>query len=223
MIKIWGRPTSICTQRALWALVEAQQPYELTLASATMGPAGHVSKGGPAFGVVDTPAYRAMNPNGAVPTIDDGDFVLWESNVIVLYLAAKYAAQQLYANDPATLARASQWMAWTNEHLEPPLHTLVMHLVRLPPADSNPAEAERAKRAIEKPLAVLDAHLGHQPFVAGSAFTMGDIPVGCAVHRWMLFIADRPRLPNIEAWHERLASRPGFEQHVAPAAFHTSG
>jgi glutathione S-transferase len=223
MIKIWGRPTSICTQRALWALVETQQPYELTLASATMGPAGHVSKGGPAYGVVDTPAYRAMNPNGTVPTIDDGGFVLWESNAIALYLAAKYAPRQLYADDAATLARASQWMAWTNEHLEPPLHTLVMQLVRLPPADRNPAEAEMAKRAIEKPLAILDTHLGRQPFVAGPAFTIGDIPVGCAVHRWMSFIADRPRLANIEAWHGRLATRPGFAQHVTPAEFHTSG
>lgn len=80
-----------------------------------------------------------------------------------------------------------------------------------------------AKRAIEKPLAILDTHLGRQPFVAGPAFTIGDIPVGCAVHRWMSFIADRPRLANIEAWHGRLATRPGFAQHVAPAEFHTSG
>ena len=164
-----------------------------------------------------------MNPNGTVPTIDDGGFVLWESNAIALYLAAKYAPQRLYADDPATLARASQWMAWTNEHLEPALHTLVMHLVRLPPAERNPAEAEMAKRAMEKSLAILDTHLGRQPFAAGSTFTIGDIPVGCAVHRWMLFIADRPRYANIEAWHGRLATRPGFKQHVAPPEFHISG
>ena len=223
MLKIWGRPTSICTQRALWALVETGVPYVFTLASATMGPAGHVSKGGPAFGVVDTRDYRAMNPNGTVPTIDDHGFVLWESNAIVLYLAAKYAPRQLYGDDVATLARASQWMAWTNEHLEPHLHTLVMELVRLPPSERNPTEAEAAARAILEPLAMLDAHLRRQPFVAGSTFTIGDITLGCSVHRWMLFITDRPRMPSIEAWHERLASRPGFKLHVAPPEFHTSG
>src|SRR6516162_8536348 len=129
MLRIWGRSTSICTQRALWALEETGVPYDLILASATMGPNGHVSKGGAPFGIVDTPAYRAMNPNGTVPTIDDDGFVLWESNAIVLYLAAKYAPRQLYGEDLGRLARASQWMSWTNEHLEPHLHTLVMELV----------------------------------------------------------------------------------------------
>ena len=223
MIKIWGRPTSICTQRALWALVEAGQAYELTLASATMGPAGHVSKGGPAFGIVDTPAYRFMNPNGTVPTIDDGGFVLWESNAIVLYIAAKYAPQHLYGNDATTLARASQWMNWTNENLEPYLHTLVMELVRLPSSQRNPVMVEAAARDILTPLKILDAHLGRQPFVAGASFSIGDIPVGCAVHRWMLFLPDRPRLSHIEAWHARLATRTGFQQHVAPPEFHISG
>ena len=74
MLKIWGRPTSACTQKALWGLEETVIDYELTLASGTMGPDGHVSKGGAAFGIVDTPEYRAINPNGTVPTIDDEGF-----------------------------------------------------------------------------------------------------------------------------------------------------
>lgn len=223
MIRIWGRPTSICTQRALWALEEAGCPYELTLASGTMGPAGHVSKGGQPFGVVDTAAYREMNPNGTVPTIDDGGYVLWESNAIVLYVAAKYAPGRMYGGDVGTLARASQWMSWTNEHLEPLLHTLVMHLVRLPPAQRSEAEAKTAFDAILRPLAILDRELASRGHLASDSFSLGDIAAGCAVYRWMLFAPTRPSLPNVEAWQRRLAERAGFARHVAPREFHLSG
>jgi len=223
MLRIWGRSTSICTQRALWALEETGVPYDLILASATMGPNGHVSKGGAPFGIVDTPAYRAMNPNGTVPTIDDDGFVLWESNAIVLYLAAKYAPRQLYGEDLGRLARASQWMSWTNEHLEPHLHTLVMELVRLPPAQRNKARAQAAFEAIMNPLAMIEEQLGRHAYVAGDSFTIGDIPTGCAVQRWRLLAGSGPSMPQLDAWLRLLAARPGFARHVAPAEFHTSG
>jgi glutathione S-transferase len=223
MLRIWGRPTSICTQRALWALEETGVPYDLILASATMGPNGHVSKGGAPFGIVDTPGYRAMNPNGTVPTIDDDGFVLWESNAIVLYLAAKYAPRELYGDDLGRLAQASQWMSWTNEHLEPHLHTLVMELVRLPPAQRDKARAHAAFEAIMSPLAMIEEQLGRHTYVVGDSFTIGDIPAGCAVQRWRLLAGSEPSLPQLDAWLRLLAARPGFARHVAPAEFHTSG
>lgn len=223
MIRIWGRQTSICTQRALWALDEAGCGYDMTLASGTMGPDGHVSKGGQPFGIVDTPAYRAMNPNGTVPTIDDDGYVLWESNAIVIYVAAKYARERLFGDDARTLARSSQWMSWTNEHLEPLLHKLVMHLVRLPPAERSAGETKLAFDTILRPLAILEKELASRPFLAGDNFTIGDIPAGCAVHRWMLFAQSRPSLPNVEAWHRRISERPGFVRHVAPVENHLAG
>ena len=106
MIKAWGRPASIHTQRVLWALTDADLPYELPLASATMGPDGQVLNGGAPFGVVDTPAYRAINPNGTVPTIDDDGFIFWESNAILMWLALKHAPQAL-SGDAGHLARGS--------------------------------------------------------------------------------------------------------------------
>jgi glutathione S-transferase len=223
MIKVWGRPTSINTQRVLWALADSDIPHELVLASATMGPKGHISKGGAAFGVVNTPAYRAMNPNGTVPTIDDDGFILWESNAILMWLALKRAPEVLSGGDPRRLARALQWMSWTNERLEPLLHTLVMELVRLPEAERDPAKVEKARVAILGPLGRLEAHLAGQSYVAGDRFTIGDIPTGAAVYRWLVFDLEQPDMPNIVAWQNRLSERKGFRAHVASPEFHLSG
>lgn len=224
MIKVWGRQTSIHTQRVLWALADADVPYELTLASATMGPDGHVSKRGAPFGIVNTPAYRAMNPNGTVPTIDDDGFILWESNAILTWVALKYAPQVLFGGgDAQHLARAVQWMGWTNSRLEPLLHTLVMELVRLPKPERSPAKIEQARVAMLDALSALEARLAREPYVAGDRFTIGDIPAGAAVYRWLVFNLDRPEMPNIAAWQARLGEHKGFHQHVAPREFHLAG
>jgi glutathione S-transferase len=222
MIRVWGRPTSIHTQRVLWALTDADLGYELILASATMGPQGHVSKGGPPFGAVDTSAYLDMNPNGTVPTIENDGFVLWESNAILMWLALRYASG-LLAGDAQELARAVQWMTWTNGRLEPLLHTLVMELVRLPEAQRDPAKIEQARIAMVEVLNMLEFHLANQPYVAGNRFTLGDIPTGAAVYRWLVFGLRGPPMPNIAAWQGRLAEHKGFRQHVAPREFHLAG
>lgn len=220
MLRIWGRPTSTCTMRVLWTCAEAGVPFDLTLASATMGAAGHVSRGGAAFGVVDTPAYRAMNPNGTIPTIDDGGFVLWESNAIVGYVAQTYAPAHLFGADARRFALGMQWMGWENEHLEPPLHTLVMELVRLDPDRRDASAAENARQRAIDALQVLDGVLTRQPYLAGDRFSMADIPTGIGVHRWLLLDLERPSMPALEAWHERLTTRRGFREHVLPADRH---
>ena len=220
MLKIWGRPNSICTQRALWACTEAAVGYELVLASATMGPDGHVSGGSAPYGVVETAAYEEMNPNRTVPTIDDDGFVLWESNAIVMYLASKYAPEALFGRDPQTFARATQWMSWTNEHLEPPLHVLVMELVRLPVSERDSKKVEQARQQILPRLTILDRHLSSRDYVAGDDFTLGDIPTGAAVYRWLRFDLERPEMPAIAGWQARLAERAGFQTHIAPGAYH---
>lgn len=220
MLKIWGRPNSICTQRVLWAAAEAGIGWELELASATMGPDGHVSGGGKPFGHVDTPAYRAMNPNGTVPTIEDDGVVLWESIAIVAYIAGKYGAQALYGSSPERFARALQWMCWTNEHLEPLLHTLVMECVRMVPAQRSAEALEEARLATIEELGVLERHLAAQPYLAGETFSMGDIPAGATVYRWLLFDLERPAMPHVDAWQDRLQERPAFQDLIAPRDYH---
>ena len=220
MLGIWGQPTSICTQRVLWACTELNLEFDLTLASATMGQQGHVSQGHIPYGVVDTADYQAMNPNSTVPVIKDGDYTLWESNSIVAYLALRYGPLVLYQNDIQVFAQASQWMAWTNEHLDPALHTLVMERVRLAEELRSPDAVKPAQNEIIGWLEVLDRHLENQPYVCGQQFTMGDITVGASVYRGHLLGASSQSMSNIEAWQNKLNQRAGFLCHIAPHEFH---
>jgi glutathione S-transferase len=163
-----------------------------------------------------------MNPNGTVPTIEDDGFVLWESNAILVWLTLRHAPDVL-SGDAQELARAVQWMTWTNGRVEPLLHTLVMELVRLPEAQRDPAKIEQTRIAMIEALKMLEAHLANQPYVAGNRFTLGDIPTGAAVYRWLVFALQGPPMPNIAAWQGRLAEHKGFRMHVAPREFHLAG
>ena len=220
MIRIWGRPTSICTQRVLWACVEAGVEFELTLTSGTMGPDGHVSTGAVPYGGVNAPRYRARNPNGTVPTIEDGRCVLWESNAIVTYLGLRYGHGTLIDGNPETFGRAAQWMSWTNERLEPHLHVLVMEIRRLREDLRTPGAVEAAIRGITPSLEILDAHLADSAYLAGNGFSMGDIPAGAAARRWQVFAQRGPATPHLDAWLARLGEREGFRRHVAPPELH---
>ena len=220
MLKIWGRPNSICTQRVLWACAESDIDWKLELASGTMGPDGHISNGAQPFGHVNTQAYRAMNPNGTVPTMDDRGVILWDSIAIVAYIANKYGATPLHGNSPEIFARALQWMCWTNEHLEPLLHTLVMELIRLVPEKRDPAALDHARQTTIEELKTLDNHLSAHPYLTGDRFSMGDIPAGATVYRWLLFDLNRPAMPHLEDWQERLQSRPAFQKLIAPRENH---
>ncbi len=220
MLKIWGRPNSICTQRVLWACAEAAVAYELELASATMGPDGHVSQGGQPYGHVNTDAYRAMNPNGTVPTLEDGDVVLWDSVAIVVYIAQKFGPEMFAVSSPEKLAQSVQWMVWTNEHMEPLLHTLVMEVVRLVEEQRSAAALEKARLAAIAKLQIIDQQLARRRYLGGDEFSIADIPAGATVYRWSLFDLDQPYLQNVADWQKRLQDRDAFQEIVAPREYH---
>ena len=223
MLKLWGRPTSGRTQKVLWTLAEIGLPFELILASGVMGPGGHVSKGNPPFGLVDTPGYRALNPNGRVPTIDDDGFVLWESNSIVRYLAMQYAPDLLYGNDIRTFASASRWLDWENNELLPPQHDMVMHLIRLPQDKRDAGKLEQARLDFVLRLAMMEDQLRRTEYICGERFTYGDIALGLRVHRWKLFALAAPPAPNIDRWYEAITARLAFHVWTAQPEHHLEG
>ena len=201
MIRIWGRVNSVNVQKVLWALVELDLAYERT-------DAGHK------FGVVDSPAYRAMNPNALVPTMDDDGFIIWESNVIVRYLAAKYGMGRLCPAELRQRFTAECWMDWQQTALNPPISGVFWNLVRLPPEERDASAVAKHREQAERALAVLDERLGLGGYVAGDSFTMADIPAGASASRWNKLPIERRRHPHVDRWLARLAERPGFHAHV---------
>jgi glutathione S-transferase len=202
MLTIWGRPNSINVQKVLWCCGE-------------LGLAFRRLDAGREFGVNDTPEYRRMNPNGLVPTIEDDGFVLWESNVIVRYLATKHQAQALYPTDLRSRFDVERWMDWQATTLWPALRPLFFGLIRTPVGERDVPAMERARSDSEVAFRLLDAHLAGRRFVAGEAFTVGDIPIGIAAHRWFALAVARPPLPRLERWYRTVAARPAFQEHVA--------
>jgi len=199
MLKIWGRKNSVNVKKALWCLDELGLEFERISA-------------GMEHGVVNTPEYRRINPNGLVPTLDEDGYVLWESHSIVRYLSAKYGKGVLWPMDERTRGVANQWMDWAFT-FQGSVRDAFWNLIRTP-ADKRDMKAVEAARLKSGGLAkILDAALADRMYVAGP-FSMGDIPIGSEVQRWLRLPMERPKLPNLEAWFERLCARQAFKKNV---------
>lgn len=201
MLKIWGNADSVNVQKVLWCCEELGLAYQRIDA-------------GRHFGVVDTPAFRKLNPNGLVPTLEDGGVVVWESNTIVRYLAALHGAGTLWPPDPAARADADRWLDWSSETLWPALRPLFRAFMRTPPERRDAVQVEADRQALIPALKILDGHLAARAYAGGDRFTMGDIALGCAVWRWFALPIERVPLPAVERWFERLAERPAFRRVV---------
>ncbi len=201
MLKIWGRDNSVNVQKPLWCCEELGLPYQ------------RLDAGG-AFGVVNTPQYRALNPNGLVPTLEDGAFVMWESNASVRYLAAKHSAGNLWPEDVKVRAEADMWMDWQNTTFWPAFRPLFWSLIRTPVDQRDPKAMEDSRLNTIEILGYFDDHLKHRAFVAGDHFTMGDIPMGCAIWRWFALGIERPEFPNAKRWFDSLTQRRAYKAVV---------
>ena len=200
-MKIWGRANSINVMKVLWVADECGVTYQ------------REDVGG-AFGGNDQPWYLKMNPNGVVPTIEDGGRIIWESNSCVRYLAARYAAGSLWPNDPGERSEAERWMDWQLSTISDGMRIVFWGLIRTPPDKRDRTATDKAAKELGALWARLDGWLEGRRYVAGQHFTMGDIPVGCMVHRWYALDIERPELKNLRTWYDRLATRPAYAKHV---------
>jgi len=201
MLKIWGNADSINVQKVLWCCEELGLAYERVDA-------------GRHHGVVNTPEFRRLNPNGLVPTIEDDGFVVWESGTVLRYLAAKHGSGTLWPQDPAARADADRWVDWSNSTLWPAMVPLFRALVRTPVEERDDNVIAVAQRETLDELRILDEHLEGRPYVGGETLTMGDIALGCAVWRWMALPIERDKLPQVERWHEQLSQREAYRKVV---------
>ncbi len=202
MLKVWGRKNSSNVQKAMWAVGELGISYERVDV-------------GMEFGGNDEPAYSALNPNGLIPTIQDGDFVLWESNSIIRYLAARYGAGKLEPADLRSRAIANQWMDWQISFFQPAFTKVFWGLVRTPAEKRDPAAIAAAKCESIAAAKILDAALARNAYLAGNSFSMGDIPMGVFIYRFRSLQSDAPSLPNLERWYSAIEKRSAFQKHVS--------
>jgi len=201
MLKIWGRTTSSNVQKVMWTVAELGLAHE------------RVDAGG-VFGQVDEPWYRAMNPNGLVPTIEDDGEVIWESNAIVRYLSFRYGAGKLAPQDLRARAQADRWMDWQLSTVMPNWGVMFMGMVRTPPSKRDHAAVAGAVKRLGDTYTILDGQLAGRDYIMGSALTMADIPLGMTLYRYFELGVERPALPNLERWYARLKERPAYATHV---------
>jgi glutathione S-transferase len=204
-LRIWGRANSVNVQKVLWCLSELDLSYERINA-------------GMAFGRNRDPDYLAMNPNGRVPTLVDGDFVLWESNSIMRYLVLAYGADSpLYPQAPKLRAGIDRWLDWTLSTVQPVDRPVFWALVRTPVEQRDMVAIQKDVDAEAVQWRIADAQLASRRFIEGDDFTLADIAIGAYARRWFgVEGVTKPHLPHLERWFAHFASRPGFQQFVAP-------
>ncbi|HZN30008.1 MAG TPA: glutathione S-transferase family protein [Xanthobacteraceae bacterium] len=179
--------------RALWIANELGLDYEHV--PVEIGQAG-----------ARQPDYLAINPNGRLPAIDDGGFILWESLAITLYLAKKHSTGRLY---PATLegeAKAWQWSLWAVQEVDRGCNIWSLHAVRLPPEERDPQRLAEALKVLDAPFRVLEGALADRPYLLGDDFTVADLNVAAVVSR--AIDMDLSATPRLGAWLKRCLERP---------------
>src|SRR4051794_25002476 len=202
---IWGRANSVNVQKVLWCLAELDLAYERIDA-------------GMAFGKNDQPEYLAMNPNGRVPTLVDGDYVLWESNSIMRYLNLAYGGgSPIYPPSPRGRAAVDRWLDWTLSTLQPVDRPVFWSLVRTPVEKRDMVAIQKDVDAEAAVWRIPEALLASRRFIEGDQFTIADIAIGAFARRWFgVEGVAKPKLPNLERWFAQISERPGFAKFIAP-------
>jgi glutathione S-transferase len=201
MPRLLGRPNSINVRKVLWLCDELGISCDLE-----------------PWGLPDrdpnTPEFLALNPNALVPVLVDGGVVLWESNTICRYLAGQHGRSDLLPLEPLARARVEQWMDWQAGDLNNAWRYAFMNRVKHSPAHQDPAALAAGEAAWNHHMSILDAQLAKAgDFVVGNTFTLADVVLGLAVHRWYRTPFERPALKAVDAYYERLSTRPGFQRH----------
>ena len=202
MIKVLGRNTSSNVQVVLWTLAELGVPYERE-------DRGHIHGG------VDTPEYLAMNPNGLVPVLVDEGVAVFESCAIARYLASRYGdGGPFWPRDPLARAEVDKWAEWAKTTWAPSVMNAIFYpLVRTSPKDRDVDAMARDMTKLLGQADLIEAQLGKGPFICGENFTLADIIAGHILYRYFTVPWERPDLPNLKAYYERLQERPAYVEN----------
>jgi glutathione S-transferase len=195
---IWGRLNSHNVKKVAWFAEELGLDYR------------RIDIGGQ-FGFSDE--YLEKNPNRLIPTIEDGSLVLWESNAILRYMAARHGGERWYPTDPAERALADRWMDWQMTYADAQ-RVPFLSFARMKPEDRDMEAITRDIARCARHLAVMERYLGETPWLSGAQFGIGDIPMGVYAYTWFSLPFDKPEFANLAAWYRRIRERPGFAEQV---------
>lgn len=202
MLTVWGRRSAFNVQKVLWLIDELGLDHK------------HIDAGGAAGGL-DTPEFLARNPHGRIPVIDDDGTVVWESHTILRYLAARYAPDTLWSEDPALRSDSDRWIDWSQTTLQPTfLHGVFWGYFRTPAPKRNWPAIQKALDQCSASFRLLDHWLADRDYITGDAFSLADIPIGTCLFRYFELDIERPDVSNVEAWYARLQNRPAYRAHV---------
>lgn len=202
MLTIWGRTDSSNVQALMWCVAELGLPHRRI-------DAGH------RFGGTDTPEFLAMNPNGTVPVLQDGDAPpLWETGAILRYLAGRYGPESFWPADPVARADVDRWAEWAKINIALGFTGPVFWPVWRFPESRDPVALERALSALDAKLRIAEDRLSRHPFLVGDTLTLADIQFGHILYRYFTIDIARPALPALASYYARLTERPAYRQHV---------
>lgn len=202
MLKIYGRRNAFNVQKVMWLLEELNLEYQ------------HIPVGG-SFGGLNTPEFLAMNPCGHIPVIQDETTIVWESHTILRYLAACYGENSFWSADPGERSLAERWMDWSQTTLQPDfLNGVFWGFYRTPEAQRNSALIQASIQRCTQHFQLLDKILTGQSFLCGNNLSLADVPAGTTLYRYFELGIERPAIPHVEAWYQRLQQRPAYRNHI---------
>ncbi|WP_315836484.1 glutathione S-transferase family protein [Bradyrhizobium prioriisuperbiae] len=202
MLKVWGRRNSFNVQKVMWLIGELGLAHE------------HIPAGG-SFGQLDGPDFLAMNPHGRVPVIDDAGTVVWESHAILRYLAARFGADRFWPKDAGERSGVDRWMDWSQTSLQPAVLTEVFWgFYRTPENQRNWTAINQGIARCSTYFQLLDGWLADRRYLCGDSFSLADIPAGTSLYRYFELEINRPTIPHVTAWYQRLQERKAYREHV---------
>jgi glutathione S-transferase len=202
MLTIWGRRSSFNLQKVMWLVGELAIEHR------------HIEAGGQ-FGGLDTPEFRAMNPHGRVPVIDDNGTIVWESHAILRYLAARYGRESFWNDDAAERSRVDQWLDWSQTTLQPDfLIGVFWGFYRTPEPQRSLSAIKESINRCTRHFQLLDRLLSGQTFLLGNQLSLADIPIGTHLYRYFNLEIERPSIPNVNSWYRRLQDSSAYRTHV---------
>ncbi|WP_159592122.1 glutathione S-transferase family protein [Chelativorans xinjiangense] len=203
MLTVWGRRNSSNVQALMWCIGELGLTFE-------RHDIGHK------YGGNDTPQFLAMNPNGTVPVLQDGDDEpIWETGAILRYLANRYGDAPFWPKDIHARTQIDKWAEWAKINIAINFSgPIFWRVVRTAPKDRDERAIREAIETLGRKLDIAEARLARHAFLSGDEFTLADIQLGHVLYRYFDIAIDRPEHPAVRRYYDRLTMRPAFREHV---------